>query len=168
MYKFLSDVSLFVILWLGPNLRHEPASKIFPLNSALFQELLSPEACSPVWYCSHWWGEPIRSFVQCCQQHAILRRLGALGSYWVCGYANRQHELDMDIGEDVSTTSFSEALSASRGLLLILDEKATPFSRWEWRSMKFQSGVPKRTPNDLYSNNMVTYGNYIDNSDNRW
>ena len=33
--------------------------------------------------------------------------------------------------------------------------------------MKFQSGVPKRTPNDLYSNNMVTYGNYIDNSDNR-
>ena len=157
--KCLSDVSLFVI----PMIRTKSkawaswaASKIFPLNSVLFQELLSPEACSPVWYCSHWWGEPIRSFVQCCQQHAILRRLGALGSYWVCGYANRQHELDMDIGEDVSTTSFSEALSASRGLLLILDEKATPFSRWEWRSMKFQSGVPKRTPNDLYSNNMVT------------
>ena len=48
-------------------------------------------------------------------------------------------------------------------LLLILDEKATPFSRWEWRSMKVQSGVPKRTPNDVYSNNN---GNYIDNSDN--
>ena len=119
------------------------------LNSALFQELLSPEACSPVWYCSHWWGEPIRSFVQCCHQHAILRRLGALGSYWVCGYANRQHELDMDIGQqDVSHTSFSEALSASRGLLLILDEKATPFSRtiYEVSECFRLSGVPKWTP----------------------
>ena len=50
----------------------------------LRQELLSSEACPPVWYCSHWWGEPIRDFVNCCQEHANVRRLGDQGSYWVC------------------------------------------------------------------------------------
>lgn len=98
-------------------------------NSISYKELLSSEACSPVWYCSHWWGEPVRDFVNCCQEHANVRRLGDQGSYWVCGYANRQHELDQEIAEDVMQTSFFAALKASRGLLLILDEDATPFSR---------------------------------------
>eukprot|EP00438_Fugacium_kawagutii_P023711 Skav228038 [mRNA] locus=scaffold1188:90764:92696:+ [translate_table: standard] len=72
---------------------------ILPLPSLMQQEFLSQEACLPVWYCSHWWGEPIRAFVQCCQEHSNLRRLGN-NSYWVCGYANRQHELDLEIAED--------------------------------------------------------------------
>ena len=98
-------------------------------NSISYKELLSSEACLPVWYCSHWWGEPLQSFILCCQKHALLRRLGHTGSYWVCGYANRQHELDQEIAEDVLQTSFFAALSASRGLLLLLDGNATPFSR---------------------------------------
>ncbi|CAK8998889.1 unnamed protein product [Durusdinium trenchii] len=76
-----------------------PASdmSVIARNSISYKELLSSEACLPVWYCTHWWGEPLHSFILCCQEHAILRRLGSSASYWVCGYANRQHELDLEI-----------------------------------------------------------------------
>ena len=79
---------------------------------------------------SHWWGEPIVSFVNCCQKHASLRRLNdASANYWVCGYANRQHELELEIGKNITESSFYKALHVADGLLLILDQDATPFSR---------------------------------------
>ena len=79
---------------------------------------------------SHWWGEPIVSFVNCCQKHSSLRRLNdASANYWVCGYANRQHELELEIGRDITESSFYKALHVADGLLLILDQDATPFSR---------------------------------------
>ncbi|CAE7691220.1 CACNA1F [Symbiodinium sp. CCMP2592] len=82
-----------------------------------------------VWYCSHWWGEPIFEFVSGCRRHAEVRHLVADARYWVCGYANRQHELDQEISVNVVETSFYTALREAKGLLLILDNQATPFSR---------------------------------------
>ena len=80
---------------------------------------------------SHWWGEPIVSFVNCCQRHAHLRHLeDSEATYWVCGYANRQHELELEIGaDDIMASSFYRALQVASGLLLILDKEAKPFSR---------------------------------------
>lgn len=100
------------------------------LNSFSYKEYLSLTPCKPTWYCSHWWGEPIVSFVNCCQKHAVLRRLNdTMANYWVCGYANRQHELELEIGQDITQSSFYRALHVAEGLLLILDQDATPFSR---------------------------------------
>jgi len=100
-------------------------------NSFSYKELLSSEPCRPTWYCSHWWGEPIVSFVNCCQRHAHLRHLeDSEATYWVCGYANRQHELELEIGtDDIMASSFYRALQVASGLLLILDKEAKPFSR---------------------------------------
>ena len=59
-----------------------------------------------------------------------MRRLNdASANYWVCGYANRQHELELEIGRDITESSFYKALNVADGLLLILDQDATPFSR---------------------------------------
>ena len=71
------------------------------------------------------------SFVNCCQRHAHLRRLDDWeATYWVCGYANRQHELELEIGaDDITASSFYHALQVASGLLLILDKEAKPFSR---------------------------------------
>ena len=93
---------------------------------------------------SHWWGEPIVSFVNCCQRHAHLRRLeDSEATYWVCGYANRQHELELEIGaDDIAASSFYRALQVAGGLLLILDQEATPFSRTHVD--KQQTAVAKR------------------------
>ncbi|CAE7499779.1 Scn8a, partial [Symbiodinium necroappetens] len=97
--------------------------------SASYKELLSTQPCVPVWYCSHWWGESIFDFVAGCRRHAEVRHLVADARYWVCGYANRQHELDQEISVQITSTSFYAALHEAKGVLLILDPKATPFSR---------------------------------------
>eukprot|EP00913_Durusdinium_trenchii_P032387 g30324.t1 len=106
-------------------------SEISSEGSISYKELLSSVARLPAWYCSHWWGEPIRSFVSCCKRHGYLRGLTLHGSgtYWVCGYANRQHELQQEIGSDLKDSSFYQALQVADGILLILDQEAKPFSR---------------------------------------
>ncbi|CAE8720643.1 unnamed protein product [Polarella glacialis] len=90
---------------------------------------LLPEAVAPNWFCSHWWGEAVLDFIKCCEKHVAIHQLGAESAYWVCAYANRQHELGVDLGSDPMQSSFLKAMELSQGVLLILDPEATPFLR---------------------------------------
>ena len=47
----------------------------------------------------------------------------------VCAYANNQHQLGKDIGNDPRESSFYQALVLCDGVLVVLDAKATPFTR---------------------------------------
>ena len=47
----------------------------------------------------------------------------------MCAYANNQHQLGKDIGSDPRGSSFYQALLLCDGVLVVLDEKATPFTR---------------------------------------
>jgi len=115
-----------------------------------FVEVLALEDQPPVWFVSHWWGEPIVHFAGCVRLHAEVR-LGSVKSrtpledqggrmrhgykmeadqdspYWVCAYANRQWSLSQEVVEDPKKTSFYRALVVAKGLgggtLLILDAK---------------------------------------------
>jgi len=119
-----ADLTLSGSAWAAPPLQ------VLCQTSISNTEFLSSAPCVAEWYCSHWWGEPIFSFVRCCQHQANVRHLSDQNArYWVCGYANRQHELELEITEDVTQSSFFGALRKSNGLLLILDQDATPFSR---------------------------------------
>jgi hypothetical protein len=62
----------------------------------------TPVACAelqkPLWFVSHWWGEPIEQFISCLLQHARDRYYLTADDdswldikYWVCAYANNQH-----------------------------------------------------------------------------
>jgi len=107
----------------------EPAEVMHP-NSLSYKETISQEPLAPRWFCSHWWGEAILSFQNCCDEHAKLRRLSDdEATYWVCAYANRQHSLEDDICIDPDESSFRRAMALAEGVLLILDKRATPFSR---------------------------------------
>ncbi|CAE8624029.1 unnamed protein product [Polarella glacialis] len=90
---------------------------------------LLPQAVAPNWFCSHWWGEAVLDFIKCCEKHVAIHQLGAESAYWVCAYANRQHELGVDLGSDPMQSSFLKAMELSEGVLLILDPEATPFLR---------------------------------------
>ena len=78
-------------------------------------------------------------FVKAVKAHAKLRCTKVDGeldeekyakmTYWVCAYANNQHELGTDIDKDPRKTSFYRAMSHCIGVLLILDANATPFTR---------------------------------------
>jgi len=111
-----------------------------------FVELLGrPMNQQTFWFVSHWWGEPILDFLKCAQHHAFLRGLSENSYYWICAYANRQHRLGDDMGGQLVQTSFYKAISASVGVLVMLDENATAFSRiWctfeEYIAMKCAQG----------------------------
>eukprot|EP00929_Paragymnodinium_shiwhaense_P121744 TRINITY_DN9411_c0_g2_i1.p1 TRINITY_DN9411_c0_g2~~TRINITY_DN9411_c0_g2_i1.p1 ORF type:complete len:752 (-),score=139.68 TRINITY_DN9411_c0_g2_i1:937-3192(-) len=105
------------------------------LRQCAFLELLTAREQPPQWYLSHWWGEPVRQFVACVQQHVLLRGLRPNTAFWLCAYANRQHSIKQELSSDPRESSFFKAMSLSEGMLLILDAKgkstgpATPFTR---------------------------------------
>ena len=103
-------------------------------HGCAFVELLVESEQAPEWFCSHWWGEPIRCFIRVLATHQKLRQPLAeepppTWAYWVCAYANRQHSLGDELTLDPRDSSFYKAMQLSKGILLILDHQATPFTR---------------------------------------
>lgn len=69
-------------------------------------------------------------FVLCCEAHSLQRRIEEdKASYWVCAYANSQHDLSKDVTEDPEQSSFRKAMRLATGTLLMLDPAATAFKR---------------------------------------
>lgn len=83
----------------------------------------------PRWFVSHFWGESILDFVMCIEEHMAVRSISDSCAYWICAYANNQHELGKDLGSDPMKSSFLKAMVKCDGLLLVLDSEATPFRR---------------------------------------
>jgi hypothetical protein len=83
----------------------------------------------PLYFVSHWWGEPVLNFVKCLEQHAVDRKLGVDSPYWVCAYANNQWKLDDEIGGSLEESSFRKAMKLSFGTVTVLDEGSITFSR---------------------------------------
>jgi len=95
-----------------------------------FKELFSSGDTAPVYYVSHWWGERVLDFIQCCERHAMMLNLApSEAKYWVCAYANRQHDLGTDLGTDPEQSSFHRAMGMAQGVLLIIDPHPNVYSR---------------------------------------
>ena len=86
------------------------------------------------------WVEPVRKFRACLEQRALVRQLLGSMAYWVCAYANTQHNVGEDIASnprrcciarknEVRRTSFFRAMQKCEGGLLVLDNVGTPFLR---------------------------------------
>jgi len=77
----------------------------------------------------------VQQFLLCLELHCAQRALGDDASYWVCAYANRQHDLGKELAADPTASSFFRAMQLSRGVLLVVDspadqkEPATVFRR---------------------------------------
>jgi len=97
----------------------------------------------PMFFISHWWGEPVRDFILCLER-AILdfsrncgdeheRRGGGMSAdtpVWVCAYANNQWALGEDIPEDPNQSGFTKAMEVAQGrTITILDKDGIVFSR---------------------------------------
>jgi len=92
-----------------------------------FVELISQDAVSqkPMWFVSHWWGEPVADFVQCIETQKSLRQLPDTTAYWVCAYANNQWCLNEEIVRDPAETPFRKAMAACIGTLPLLTAEAS-------------------------------------------
>jgi len=49
--------------------------------------------------------------------------------YWVCAYANRQHDLGKDLGTNPDKSSFRRAMDVAEGVVLIIDPDSVVYSR---------------------------------------
>ena len=97
----------------------------------------------PRWFVSHYWGEPIKSFILCIEKFVENfsanseedheERGGGMTEHtpiWVCAYANNQWDLDDDITVDPSKSGFTRAIQVARNRTIsILDDKGIVFTR---------------------------------------
>lgn len=141
---------------------------LYDLNSILIKPLTKKRKCSfkelfgsgetrPAYYVSHWWGESVLDFIRCCEYHATMHNLEASeASYWVCAYANRQHDLGTDLGTDPAQSSFNKAMKISHGTLLIIDSTVTATSRI-WVAYELFRTTTSQNPLDIciYNNGGV-------------
>ena len=114
----LYDVCKYVIL---------PAT--IELKCSFVERLVGCKPQPPQWFVSHWWGEPVSSFIRCLKRHSSDHGLGDT-SYWVCAYAKCQHSLEEDVTDDPEMSSFNKAIKATgTKVLSIIDQKGTTFRR---------------------------------------
>eukprot|EP00971_Amphidinium_carterae_P277878 5515662-Amphidinium_carterae.1 len=83
--------------------------------SLSYKEFIATEKQAPSWYCCHWWGESIIDFIQCVEEHYKVRGEKQDG-YWVCAFANSQHDLGMEISDDPEKSSFRKAMQRAGGV----------------------------------------------------
>ena len=111
-----------------------PATKS---RECAYVELVAEGAQKPRWFCSHWWGEPVLAFVACVETHALdhgyslegCEHYDAATAYWVCAYANNQHDLASVNAPTLEETSFYKALKLAEGAVSILDKDGMCFKR---------------------------------------
>eukprot|EP00931_Biecheleriopsis_adriatica_P008138 TRINITY_DN109368_c0_g1_i1.p1 TRINITY_DN109368_c0_g1~~TRINITY_DN109368_c0_g1_i1.p1 ORF type:complete len:800 (+),score=154.80 TRINITY_DN109368_c0_g1_i1:124-2523(+) len=95
-----------------------------------FVELVAAGPQSPLWFVSHWWGEPHLQFIRCLEAHALLRQLQERDAvYWVCAYANNQWDIEVEIVTDPAETSFRKALDIAVGTVSVVDPDAVTYTR---------------------------------------
>ena len=72
---------------------------------------------------SHFWGEPHRRFVRSLRLHEMVFELQAnygKTKYWVCAYANNQHEVQPACTNYIWTLASLSPLSLTRTLTVIV------------------------------------------------
>ena len=137
---------------------------------ASYVEIVALTEQRPKWFVSHWWGEPVLTFIKCVAQHAFSRgeitglkcegdwrhslkaKAGPpteLAAYWVCAYANNQWDLGSSVTSDPSQTSFYKAIGLSKGTVTVLDHDAITFTRI-WCSFEIYTSIKEGGPKFIY------------------
>jgi hypothetical protein len=96
-----------------------------------YVELVASGPQKPKWFVSHWWGGSVMLFLRCLEQHAADHHLDHDDTaYWVCAYANNQHNTKNDVTADPSESSFVKAIKlAEHRVLTVLDEGGVSYTR---------------------------------------
>jgi len=117
------------------NLYHINDLIVMPLTgpcACSFMEMVSSGPQDPVWFISHWWGTPFLDTLRMMRLHADRRHVSMCGLYWMCTFANNQHNLAELSEPGILDTPFAKAIMSESciGTVAFLDEeKASPFSR---------------------------------------
>eukprot|EP00747_Dinoflagellata_sp_TGD_P118899 gnl/TRDRNA2_/TRDRNA2_172920_c11_seq3.p1 gnl/TRDRNA2_/TRDRNA2_172920_c11~~gnl/TRDRNA2_/TRDRNA2_172920_c11_seq3.p1 ORF type:complete len:479 (+),score=69.89 gnl/TRDRNA2_/TRDRNA2_172920_c11_seq3:168-1439(+) len=95
-------------------------------------ELVADGPQNPAWFVSHYWGTPFADTIRTLKYHAKIRKLALATFFWICTFANNQHNLTELSAADVLQTPFAKAIMSSDcvGTIALMTEKtAKPFER---------------------------------------
>ncbi|CAK9077616.1 unnamed protein product [Durusdinium trenchii] len=118
-----------------------PAVNLYVINDHFVKPFTLPFKCSwvelvsagpqpPTWFVSHWWGTPFFQTVSLLEFHTQQRLLEKDAPYWICTFANNQHDLSGLSGQ-LRETPFVKAILSPRcqGTVALLDSEVTTFDR---------------------------------------
>eukprot|EP00435_Cladocopium_sp_Y103_P028075 s1396_g7.t1 len=117
----------------------EPATAGHGRGGCSYVELVLSSRNSVCVPCLAGAGVQVRGVPETCQ-------LSDQTAYWVCAYANNQHQLQNEICNNPRKTSFYRAIQLCAGVLLVLDQNATPFTRtfvWKWGWQGVSQGLAR-------------------------
>eukprot|EP00928_Gymnodinium_smaydae_P005668 TRINITY_DN11935_c0_g2_i1.p1 TRINITY_DN11935_c0_g2~~TRINITY_DN11935_c0_g2_i1.p1 ORF type:complete len:593 (+),score=125.73 TRINITY_DN11935_c0_g2_i1:97-1779(+) len=123
------------VTWSKANLYHVNELFVLKLTFAdqcSFVELVAEEPQDPSWFCSHWWGTPFKDTLEMLSFHTTVREISDDQCFWICTFANNQHNLEELASEDLMQTPFVKAIMLDHcvGTVALLNElAATPFTR---------------------------------------
>lgn len=90
----------------------------------------------PSWFVSHLWGESVFDFVKCVKQYAEDHDNYSLDDvhYWICAYANNQHDLGASNSDYPEILSFTmkaivELADYNKALSIVDPEATRKFTR---------------------------------------
>jgi hypothetical protein len=141
--------------WTEVNLYHINDNFVMPLtrkSRCSFVELIATDKQKPTWFISHWWGTPFRMTMDLLNFHAKQREVGEK-FYWMCTFANNQHDLS-ELGGGIEDTPFVKVLRDPQceGTVVLLNPDCTPFERM-WCVLELSvstKNASDKTPPHLY------------------
>mmetsp|Transcript_89191 Transcript_89191/g.170916 ORF Transcript_89191/g.170916 Transcript_89191/m.170916 type:complete len:650 (-) Transcript_89191:82-2031(-) len=119
--------------WNNVNMYHIDPNFVKPLTldfRCSFVELVASGPQPPRWFVSHWWGTAFHQTVALLNFHASQRSLSMETPYWICTFANNQHDLSALSGSLYETPFVKAILSRQcSGTLTLLDQNVTTLER---------------------------------------
>lgn len=118
-------------------------ANMYHINNAITKPLTQHFKCSfvelvakggaqkPKWFVSHWWGTPFQQTVALLGFHADQRVVSPDAAYWICTFANCQHDLSGLQVKDMHQSPFVKAIMSPGcdGTVTLLDQHVTTFTR---------------------------------------
>ncbi|CAE7427396.1 unnamed protein product, partial [Symbiodinium natans] len=131
--KYLSDSRGKAVDWTTVNLYVISDCIVLPFTLRFrcsFVELVAEGPQLPRWFVSHWWGTPFCQTVSLLSFHGVQRQLPDASAYWICTFANNQHDLS-SLSGTLRQTPFVRAILSDgcEGTLALLDANVTTFDR---------------------------------------
>ncbi|CAE7256213.1 Scube1 [Symbiodinium microadriaticum] len=106
----------------------KPLTKPYQLS---FAELVGPKKIR--WFVSHFWGMPVRHFMDAVRKHALSdQEEWRESAYWICTFSNSQWHVKEELGNGHwEQSSFYLALTSPgcKGTAMIIDEGVQPLQR---------------------------------------
>eukprot|EP00930_Biecheleria_cincta_P097031 TRINITY_DN88778_c0_g1_i1.p1 TRINITY_DN88778_c0_g1~~TRINITY_DN88778_c0_g1_i1.p1 ORF type:complete len:652 (-),score=118.11 TRINITY_DN88778_c0_g1_i1:385-2301(-) len=95
-----------------------------------FTELVASGPQLPKWFVSHWWGTEFYQTKALLEFHLVERQLPSATAYWICTFANNQHDLS-ELASSLKETPFVKAIMSKEcaGTLAICDANVTTLRR---------------------------------------